>query len=152
GALGEQMIVGYTRDAEAALFAQRCKDCVDKTDCDARKLVVVCLDCAKKSRVNGELMNEAGMMGVLLDECRTNLEESMGYLRTCWKEEDAVEFEDAQLGRDVVDPELFREEDGWRHRLEEEYLQILRWFREPPVPVPDPGWRSQYVEHVIALG
>ncbi len=152
GALGEEMIVGYTRDAEAAVFAQRCKECVDKTDCDARKLVVVCPDCAKKYRVNGELMNEVGMMGVLLDECRTNLEESIDYLGTYWKEESEIDWEDMQRGLDEVDPELFREEDGWRHRLEEEYLQIHRWFREHRAPVPDPGWRSQYVEDVVALG
>ena len=53
---------------------------------------------------------------------------------------------------DEVDPELFKEEDSWRMRLEEEYLQLHRWFRDRHRPIPDPGWRSQYVEDVIGLG
>ena len=51
-----------------------------------------------------------------------------------------------------MDPETFREEDGWRARLEEEYLALHRWFRERRLRVPDPAWRSQYVEDVVALG
>ncbi|MDZ7727276.1 MAG: hypothetical protein U5Q44_03265 [Dehalococcoidia bacterium] len=152
GALGETMVVGYTRNPDAALFAQRCQECIDKTDCDARKLVVVCDDCARKYRVNGEHMDEAGMMGVMLEECRTSLEESIDYLSTYWKEEVEVDYDDMQRGLDEVDPELFREEDGWRRRLEEEYLQIHRWFRERGVRIPEPQWRSQYVEDVISLG
>ncbi len=150
--LGETMIVGYTRNPEAAVFASRCKDCIDKTDCDARKLVVVCEDCARRYRVNGEQMDQAGMMTVLIEECRTNLEESIDYLSTYWKEEGEVEYEDMDKRLDEIDPELFREEDAWRRRLEEEYLQLHRWFRENGVPIPNPGWRSQYAEDVIGLG
>lgn len=152
GAIGDQMIVGYTRNMEAAEFAMRCRDCVDKTDCDARKLVVVCEPCARTYRVNGEQMDEAGMMGVLMEECRNNLEESVDYLAGYWKEESEVEYDDMSRRLDEVDPELFKEEDGWRLRLEEEYVQLHRWFREHRHPVPDPGWRSQYVEDVIGLG
>lgn len=152
GAIGDQMIVGYTRNMEAAEFAMRCRDCVDKTDCDARKLVVVCEPCARTYRVNGEQMDEAGMMGVLMEECRNNLEESVDYLAGYWKEESEVEYDDMSRRLDEVDPELFKEEDGWRMRLEEEYVQLHRWFRERGHPVPDPGWRSQYVEDVIGLG
>ncbi len=152
GALGDEMIVGYTRNAEAAEFAQRCKECIDKSDCDARKLVVVCEACARKYRVNGQAMDEAGMMSILLDECRHNLDESIDYLAGYWKEEVEVEYDDMVRGLEDVDPELFKEEDGWRRQLEEEYMQLHRWFRDHNVPVPDPGWRSQYVEDVIALG
>lgn len=152
GAIGDQMIVGYTRNMDAAEFAMRCRDCADKTDCDARKLVVVCEPCARTYRVNGEQMDEAGMMGVLMEECRNNLEESVDYLAGYWKEESEVEYDDMSRRLDEVDPELFKEEDGWRMRLEEEYVQLHRWFREHGHPVPDPGWRSQYVEDVIGLG
>jgi len=152
GALGDQMVVGYTREVSAAQFAMRCRDCVDKTDCDARKLVVVCEACARTHRVNGEVMDEPGMMSVMLDECRRNLEDSIDYLATYWKEEVEVPYDDMQKGLDEVDPELFREEDAWRSRLEEEYLQLHRWFRDRHVPIPDPGWRSQYAEEVIGLG
>ena len=152
GAIGDQMVVGYTRSIEAAEFALRCRDCVDKTDCDARKLVVVCEPCARTYRVNGEPMDEAGMMGILIEECRNNLEESVDYLSGYWKEEAEVEYDDMCRRLDEVDPELFKEEDGWRMRLEEEYVQLHRWFREHGHPVPDPGWRSQYVEDVIGMG
>lgn len=152
GALGDEMIVGYTRSTEAAEFAQRCKECVDKSDCDARKLVVVCEPCARTYRVNGQRMDEVGMMAVLMDECRSNLEESVNYLAGYWKEEAEVDYDDMALGLDEVDPELFKEEDSWRLKLEEEYLQLHRWFREHGAPIPDPGWRSQYAEDVITLG
>ena len=151
-ALGDEMIVGYTRSTEAAEFAARCQDCTDKSDCDARKLVVVCEPCANRYRVNGELMTEAGWMGVQLDETRRNLEESLDYLSTYWKEEAEIEFADMSRKLEEVDPDTFREEDGWRARMEEEYLRIHRWFRDHRVRVPDPGWRSQYVEDVVALG
>ena len=151
-ALGDEMIVGYTRSTEAAEFAARCQDCTDKSDCDARKLVVVCEPCANQYRVNGELMTEAGWMGVQLDETRRNLEESLDYLSTYWKEEAEIEFADMSRKLEEVDPDTFREEDGWRARMEEEYLRIQRWFRDHQVRVPDPGWRSQYVEDVVALG
>ncbi len=151
-AAGESMIVGYTRSPEAAEFAARCQDCADKTGCDARKLVVVCKECAEKFRVNGQFTDEAGMMGTLLDECRHSLEDSIDYLANHWKEAIDVNYEDMTKGLHQVDPDLFREEDAWRLRLEEEYLQLHRWFRERGHPIPDPGWRSQYVEEVIALG
>ncbi len=153
GAMGDHLVVGYTRSVDAAEFAERCKECVDKSDCDARKLVIVCEDCAAKFRVNGQLMDETGMMMVRMDECRRNMEESVDYLATYWKED--IEFEDyADMSRPLeeVDPELFKEEDSWRVRLEEEYMVLHRWFREHNRPIPDPGWRSQYVEDVIALG
>jgi uncharacterized protein YihD (DUF1040 family) len=146
------MVVGYTRAAEAAEFAARCRDCTDKTDCDARKLVVVCPDCARTYRVNGELTDEVGMMTAIMDECRRNLEESVDYLASYWKEDNDFDFEEMQKRLDEVDPELFREEDSWRMRLEEEYLQIHRWFRERHHQIPDPGWRSTYAEDVIGLG
>jgi len=152
GALGDEMIVGFTRNTAAAEFAMRCRDCTDKTDCDARKLVVVCEPCAKTFRVNGERMDEIGMMGVMIEECRRNLEESRDYRAGYWKEDAEIEYEDMSRRLDEVDPELFKEEDSWRMRLEEEYLQLHRWFREHHAPLPDPGWRSQYVEDVVAMG
>jgi hypothetical protein len=151
-AMADEMVVGYTRSAEAAEFADRCKECVDKSDCDARKLVVVCDACAAKFRVNGERVDETGMMAIYMEECRRNLEESIDYLSTYWREEVDAPYEDLQRPLAEVDPDLFKEEDSWRMRLEEEYLQMHRWFREHQQSIPDPGWRSQYVEDVVALG
>jgi hypothetical protein len=51
-----------------------------------------------------------------------------------------------------VDPEAFADEDRRRARLEDEYLQLHRWFREHDRRIPDPGWRSEYVEEMIGLG
>jgi hypothetical protein len=152
GALGEEMVVGYTRKPSAAEFAMRCRDCSDKSDCDARKLVVVCEACARVHLVNGELMDETAMMSVFMDECRRNIEESIDYLTTYWKEEMELEWDDMQKRLEEVDAEAFREEDAWRMRLEEEYLQYHRWFRERNRPIADPGWRSQYVEEVLEAG
>ncbi|GAB4337812.1 MAG: hypothetical protein Kow0010_26000 [Dehalococcoidia bacterium] len=151
-ALGDEMIVGYTREPEAAQFAMRCRDCEDKSDCDARKLVIVCEDCARRYRVNGSLMDEVGMMSMMLDECRRSLEESIEYVAAGWKEDADIPYEDMAKPIQEVLPDVFREEDSWRLRLEEEYLQIHRWFREHKVRIPDPGWRSQYVEDAIELG
>jgi hypothetical protein len=152
GALGDEMIVGFTRSVEAAEFATRCRDCTDKTECDNRKLVAVCEPCARTYRVNGQRMDETGLMCTLMEECRHNLEESVDYLASYWKEDTEVEFDEMDRTLAEVDPELFREEDSWRMRLEEEYLQLHRWFREHVKPILDPGWRSQYVEDVIGLG
>jgi hypothetical protein len=38
-----------------------------------------------------------------------------------------------------------------RRRLEEEYLTYHRWFREHGLHIPEPGWRSEYVEEILAL-
>ena len=152
GISGDTMVVGYTRDTDAAQFALRCQECTDKSDCDARKLVVVCENCARRYRVNGRQMNEVGMMSMLLDECRHNMEDSVEYLANYWKEDIDVDYDTMLKGLHEVDTELFREENGWRKTLEEEYLQLHRWFRESRSPIPDPGWRSQYVEEVIQLG
>jgi len=90
-------------------------------------------------------------IGRLLERLRP-LEESLDYLASYWKEETEIEYEEMERRLDEVDPELFKEEDSWRMRLEEEYLQLHRWFRDHHVPIPDPGWRSQYVEDVLGLG
>jgi hypothetical protein len=38
-----------------------------------------------------------------------------------------------------------------RKRLEES-TNYQRWFREKGLPIPNPGWRSEYVEEILALG
>jgi hypothetical protein len=58
----------------------------------------------------------------------------------------------AMVRLDDVDPDVFAEEDAWRRRLEEEYLSYHRWFREHNVRIPNPGWRAEYVEEIVALG
>lgn len=150
--LDDQMVVGFTRSSDAAVFAPRCRECVDKSDCEARKLVIVCPDCARKYRVNGQVMDEAGMMSVQIDEVRRSLEESLEYIANLWREDQDVSFEDMEKDLREASPQIFKDEDGWRRRLEEEYLEIHKWFRERKVRIPDPAWRGQYAEDALELG
>ena len=155
-ALGDEMVVGYTRSTEAAEFAARCQECTDKSDCDARKLVVVCEACASRYRVNGQLMTEAGWMGVQLDECRRNLEESLDYLSTYWKEEAEIEFADMSRKLEEVDPDTFREEDGWAGPPDGGRVLCASTAvisdRQRACAVPTQAGASQYVKTLVALG
>ena len=92
------------------------------------------------------------MMALLVNDCRKDLEECLDYLADYWQEELEVDpdAEDSRLEK--VAPDVFAEEDAWRARLEEEFLSYHRWFREHGLRIPDAGWRSDYVEEIIALG
>ena len=90
-------------------------------------------------------------MTALLDECRRNLEETLDYMGDFWREDLDIEPEEMDKRLYEVDPELFEEENNWRGYLEEQYLKIHAWFRERHLPLPNPGWRSEYVEDIVAL-
>ena len=51
---------------------------------------------------------------------------------------------------DEAEPDLFEEENSWRRYVEEQYLKLHAWLRERQITIPNPGWRSEYVEEVIA--
>ncbi|HXF50714.1 MAG TPA: hypothetical protein VNM43_03405, partial [Dehalococcoidia bacterium] len=121
-------------------------------DCDARKLVIVCETCAKELRLRAKPVDEVGMMTMLLNDCRKDLEDCLDYLAEYWQEDLDIDPEDMDKRLEDVDPVAFAEEDNWRRRLEEEYLSYHQWFRERNIRIPDPGWRSEYVEEIIALG
>lgn len=91
-------------------------------------------------------------MTLLLNECRKDLEECLDYLAEYWREDLDIDPEDMDKRLEEVAPEVFAEENAWRHRLEEEYLAYHRWFREHNLRIPNPGWRSEYVEEIIGLG
>ncbi len=152
GTLTDEIYVGYMRDPEAAYWAPLCEGCRKDEPCDARKLVTLCEECAKAVRLRGRKTDRHGMMVALLEECRRQLEEALDYLAEYWKEDLDVDPEDADKRLEEVDPALFQEEDAWRRYLEEQYLKLHRWFRDHGYRIPNPGWRSQYVEEVIALG
>ncbi len=97
-------------------------------------------------------MDEYNMMVALLEECRRQLEECLDYLADYWREDLDLDPQDMDKRLEEVDPELFQEEDAWRRYLEEQYLKIHRWFRQNGYRIPNPGWRSQYAEEIIALG
>lgn len=152
GVLTPFVVAGYSRVPAAADFAPRCQYCTRKEDCDARKLVVVCENCARELRLRAKRVDQEGMMGMLLNDCRKDLEDCLDYLADYWQEDLDVDPAEAEGRLEEVDPDVFAEEDAWRRRLEEEYLSYHRWFREHNIRTPNPGWRSEYVEEIVALG
>lgn len=152
GALDDQAYVGYLRTPEAAEWAPLCEGCGKHENCEARKFVLLCEGCASEVRLRGRHVNEEGFMHALLEEVRRELEDSLDYLAEYWREDLDIDPQDMDKRLEEIDPELFKEEDAWRRYLEEQYLKVHAWFREHHIPIPNPGWRSEYVEDIIALG
>jgi hypothetical protein len=142
---------GYSRAPGSADFAPRCVDCKDKDICESRKLVVLCDECARELHVRVKHVDAGQLTGMLMEECRRDLEECLDYMADYWREElDLPEDEESRF--EQVAPDAFAEEEEWRQHLEEEYISYHKWFRQHRISVPDPGWRSQYVEEMIGLG
>ena len=152
GSLTNDIVVGYTREPWGADYAPRCQLCTGKEDCDVRKLVVLCEGCARELGLRARRVDQEAMMGMLLSDCRKDLEECLSYLAEYWQEELDVPQEDADKRLEEFDPDVFAEEDEARRRLEEEYFTYHRWFREHGLRIPDPAWRAEYVEEIVALG
>lgn len=152
GTLVDEAMVGYLRTPEAAQWAPLCEGCNKRENCDARKLVLLCAPCATEVRLRARPVNEQGFMLALLDECRRTLDESVDYLADYWREDLDVDPGDTDKRLEELEPELFEEEDNWRRYVEEQYLKVHSWLRERHIPIPDPGWRSEYVEEVIGTG
>ncbi len=152
GSLNNEIVVGYSRAPEAGAWAPRHQYCPNPEECDARKLVVVCEDCAQELRLRARKVDEEGLMVTLLNECRRDLEEVLDYLAEYWMEDLDIDPEDMDKRLEEVAPDVFAEENEVRLRLEEEYLSYHRWLREHGKRIPDPGWRSEYVEDIIELG
>jgi hypothetical protein len=150
--LGPQLVAGYSRAPWAGEYAPRCKDCTHKEDCESRKLVFLCESCASELRLRSRPVDQEGMMTLLLNDCRKDLEECLDYLAEYWQEDLDVDPEEAAARLEDVAPDIFEEESAWRSKLEEEYLRYHRWFRENHIRVPEPEWRARYVEEIISLG
>ncbi len=91
-------------------------------------------------------------MVLLINDCRRDLEDCLDYLTDYWQDDLDIEPGDEDDRLEGVAPDVFAEENAWRTRLEEEYLSYHRWFRERNLRIPEPGWRSEYAEEIIALG
>jgi hypothetical protein len=150
--LTPQLVAGYSRAPWAAEYAPRCKDCTHKEDCESRKLVFLCENCARELRMRARPVDQEGMMALLMNDCRKDLEECLDYLAEYWQEDLDLDPDEVTARLEEVAPDIFEEETAWRLRLEEEYLRYHRWFREHNLRVPEPEWRSRYVEEIIALG
>jgi len=152
GSLIEEVFIGYLRTPEAADWAPLCEGCSKREGCEARKLVTLCQDCAAHVRLRARKVNEEGLMTVLLEECRHQLEETLDYLTDYWREDLDIDPGDMDKRLENIDPELFEEENSWRRYLEEQYLKLHAWFRKRHLAISTPGWRSEYAEEVISLG
>jgi hypothetical protein len=152
GRFTEDLLAGYTREPWGSDYAPRCQFCVRKEDCDARKLVVLCSACAEELSLRARPVDQQTLMGLLITDCRKDLEECLDYLMEFWQEDLEVPPEDMDKRLEEYDPQAFEEEDSSRRRLEEEYLTYHRWFREHTIRIPEPGWRNEYVEDILALG
>ncbi len=152
GSLTNEIVVGYSRSPAANDWSPRVHDCAHKDECDARRMVVVCEGCARELRLRARKVDEEGMMVMILQECRRELEECLDYLADYWMEDLDIDPAEMEHRLEEIAPDIFEEEDAARRRLEEEYLSLHRWFREHNKRIPDPGWRSEYVEEIYALG
>jgi len=152
GSFSEDIHAGYTREPWGAEYAPRCRFCTRTEDCDARKLVVLCPACSQELGVRARRVDQETLMVMLLNDCRKDLDECLDYLAEYWQEDLDAAPDDADKRLEEYDAEAFNEEDQARRRLEEEFLTYHHWFREHSLRIPDPGWRSEYVEEIIALG
>jgi hypothetical protein len=151
GILTPQLVAGYSRAPWAAEYAPRCQNCTHKEDCESRKLVFVCESCATELRLRSRPVDQEGMMILLIEDCRKDLEECLDYLADYWQEDLDIPPEEINERLEDVAPDVFEEESAWRARLEEEYLTYHRWFRDHKLRIPEPEWRAHYVEEVIDL-
>jgi hypothetical protein len=149
GALADEAMIGYLRTPEAAQWAPLCQGCSKRDNCDARKFVILCPACAAETRLRAHPVNEQSYMLALLEECRRTLDESLDYIVEYWREDLDIDPEEIDKRLEEVEPDLFEEEDSWRRYVEEQYLKVHSWLREHHIPIPDAGWRSEYVEGVV---
>lgn len=152
GLITDQLVAGYSRAPWAAEYAPRCANCTNKEDCESRKLVFLCENCARELRLRARPVDQIGMMTLLMEDCRKDMEECLDYLAEFWQEDLDVAPEEVTARLEDVAPDVFEDETSWRARLEEEYLSYHHWFREHEIRIPEPEWRSQYVEEIIGLG
>lgn len=152
GGMEPLLVAGYSRSPAASEYAPRTHNCKNKDECDARRLVMVCENCARDLRLRANPVDFEGMMTMLISDCRKDLEDCLDYLADYWQEDLDIDPNDTTARLEEVDPEIFAEEDSWRRKLEEEYLTLHRRFRDKNVRVPNPGWRGEYVEEILSLG
>ncbi len=152
GTFTDQIVAGYTHEPWGVDYAPRCQFCTRKEDCDARKLVVLCDGCARELGLRVRQVDQETLMVMLLNDCQKDLEECLEYLAEYWQEDLDVPPQDVDKRLEEFDPEVFSEERDAQRRLEEEYLTYHRWFRERHLRIPDPSWRAEYVEEIVALG
>ncbi len=152
GSLNPTLVAGYSRSPAAGEYSPRTHNCKNKEECDARRLIIVCENCARELRLRANPVDQEGMMSLLINDCRKDLEDSLDYLADYWQEDLDVDPAEANARLEEVEPDIFAEEDAWRAKLEEEYLSYHGWYRDHTMRIPNSGWRSEYVEEIVGLG
>src|SRR5688572_27664799 len=148
----ETLVVGYSRKPSLNRYAPRHRDCAAGDDCDARKLITLCTECARLERLRGEPQVAAQVLETYLLDCRRDLDSSLDYVAEDWRDDYELGDEHLDERLEEMHPGIFEEERERRRRLEEEYLTYHREFRARERRTPNPGWRGQYVEEVVNLG
>lgn len=148
----DSIVIGYSRKPALNSYAPRHRNCPRGDECDARKLITLCDICARAEGLHGTAADATQAIETYMLDCRRDLEESLDYLAEYWRDDYELSPEEVDSNLEEVDPEVFAEETKWRDRLEEEYLRYHKEFRDRKRKVPTPGWRSEYVEEIRALG
>jgi uncharacterized protein YihD (DUF1040 family) len=148
----DALVIGYSRKPSLNGFAPRHRNCPRGDECDARKLITLCEVCARDEGLHGSVVDASQALETYMLDCRRDLEESLDYLAEYWRDDYELTAEEIDSNLEEVDPDVFREETEWRMRLEEEYLRYHHEFRDRKRRIPSPGWRSEYVEEIRALG
>lgn len=148
----DALVVGYSRKPSLTPYAPRHGECARGVECEARKLITLCADCAQLEHFRGESQNASQILASYMLDCRRDLDESLDYLAEYWRDDADLDDEDLDRPLEAVDPDAFAEESASRQKLEEEYLRYHGEFREQHRRIPEPGWRSEYVEEIYDLG
>lgn len=148
----ETLVAGYSRRASLNGYAPRHRGCPRGDECDARKLIVLCDNCARAELLHGSAVTAAQILETYMMDVRRDLEEALDYLAEYWRDDFDLSESDIDRPMEEVEPEAFREEREWRTQLEDEYLQYHKAFRERGHRIPHPGWRAEYAEEITALG
>ena len=148
----DTLVAGYSRKPALNKYAPRHQDCSAGDECEARKLITLCSDCALLERLVGEPRDASQMLETYMLDCRRDLDGSLNYVADDWRDDFELTDEHLDDTLEVVAPQVFEEEGERRHELEEEYLRYHLEFRERHLRIPHPGWRSDYVEEVRLLG
>lgn len=148
----EALVVGYSRKPSLTPYAPRHGDCPQGMACDSRKFITLCADCARIEHLRGTSQDASHVLVSYMLDCRHELDESLGYLTEYWRDDPDLAEEDLDLSLEEVNPDAFQEESALRQKLEEEYLRYHQELRQRHHPIPDPGWRSSYVEDIYELG
>ena len=114
----ETMIIGYSRKPSLNPYAPRHRNCPRGEECEARKLITLCGDCARIERLRGTTVDATQALETYMLDCRRDLEESLDYLAEYWRDD-----------IDLADEDLDRENDEKTssvHFVRFEFKQSLR--------------------------